>query len=317
MVALAGLDRKDRAILAELDRDCRQSNADIARKLRLGKHVVSYRIAQLEKSGVISKYYAVIDMSKVGRQSYRLYLKFLPLREEERREIFDYLMKSRDTWFVGEMDGEWDIGFVLWTRNHYEFEKFWNGFAGRFQKFIEKTNLSAYLRDHFYSLGFLSGSREGRKECVIGAGGSAKVDGEDMKILNAVAENARLGTVEIAERSGLTPVQVAYRLKKLANDGVITGFRANVSLDDLTIYKVNFHLSSIERKKAMLEFVKNEKWTIYVDESVGMADFEWDLICPNYMELKNSVERFKKAFFRHIRKYDFQIYSRVLKERYF
>jgi DNA-binding Lrp family transcriptional regulator len=36
MVSLAELDRKDRAILSELDRDCRQSNAEIASKLRLG-----------------------------------------------------------------------------------------------------------------------------------------------------------------------------------------------------------------------------------------------------------------------------------------
>ncbi len=54
-----------------------------------------------------------------------------------------------------------------------------------------------------------------------------------------------------------------------------------------------------------------------MDESIGMADFEWDIICPNYTELKNSVERFKKAFFKCIRKYDFQIYSKILKERYF
>ncbi|VVC01346.1 HTH-type transcriptional regulator Ptr2 [uncultured archaeon] len=317
MATLAQLDRRDRAILAQLDRDCRQSNADIARRLRLGKHVVSYRIAQLEKAGVISKYYTLIDMSKVGRQSYRLYLKFLPLREEERRAVFDYLVKSPATWFVGEMDGEWDAGFVLWTRDHYEFERFWSGFAEKFQKCVEKSNLSVYLRDHFYTLGFLGTDSEARQEYVIGRGGSADVDEKDRRILDAVAENARRGTMEIAKRTSLTPVQVAYRLKKLVKEGVISAFRASISLEGLTVYKVNFHLSSMEKKQEMLEFAKGEKWTVYVDESVGMADFEWDLVCPSYTELKDSVERFKRTFFKHIRKYDFQIYGRFLKERFF
>ena len=44
-----GLASKDKAILAELGLDARQNLTALARKVRLSKQVVSYRIKQLEK----------------------------------------------------------------------------------------------------------------------------------------------------------------------------------------------------------------------------------------------------------------------------
>lgn len=316
MVKLSDLDRTDREVLAELDRDCRQSNAEIARKLRLGKHVVSYRIAQLEKSNAISGYYAMIDLSKLGKLSYRAYLKFYAMAPREREAVFDYLMK-KDTWWVGELDGEWDVGFVMWARDHYEFEKFWGAFASRFQKHVEKYNISIYLRFHTYSMGFLSERDQERVEYMVGLGGEAKTDAADLRILSVIAGNARIGTVEIAEKAGLSPVQVAYRLKNLVKRGVITGFRANVSLEDLTLYKANFHLNSTRKVKDMHAFAREEKWAVYSDESIGFAEFEYDLLCPSYVEFKKAVERFQKAFSSEIVKYDFQVYGKSLKMKYF
>jgi DNA-binding Lrp family transcriptional regulator len=317
MVSLVELDRKDRAILSELDRNCRQSNAEIARNLRLGKHVVSYRIAQLEKRGVIKNYYSVIDMSRLGRQSYRIYLKLHPMKKEEYNGLLEYLAASQSTWWVGEMDGEWDVGFVVCVADHYEFEKFWDAFTSEYQESIEQSRVSIYLRSHTYSQTFLLEGNEERREYVTGAGGTAKIDGKDIKLLGVLANQARLGTLEIAKMTGLTPVQVVYRIKKLVKDGVVRGFRANIFLDDLTLYKVDFQLKSTSKRKEMLAYAMNEKWSIYTDESIGFADFELDLLCPSYQEFKEAVERFKMKFFDEVRDYRFEIYSRIVKLRYF
>ncbi len=317
MVSLAELDRKDRAILSELDGDCRQSNAEIARKLRLGKHVVSYRIAQLEKKGVIRNYYGVIDMSRLGWQSYRIYLKLAAMKDEEYKNLLGYLTASKSTWWVGEMDGEWDVGVVVWVAGHYEFEKFWNAFAAKFQGYIERSRLSVYLRMHAYSQAFLQGNGREREEYVTGAGVEAKTDEADLKVLGVLANEARLGTLEIAKMTGLTPVQVAYRIKKLVKSGVIGGFRANILLDDLTFYKADFQLKSTAKRKEMLSFASTEKWSVYADETIGFADFEFEMLCPSYQEFRMAVERFKTRFFGEIRDYQFEIYSSVVKIRYF
>ena len=317
VATLKELDKKDRRILSELDRNCRQSNAEIARKLKLGKHAVSYRTAQLEKKGTIKNYYTVIDMSCLGWQSYRIYLKLFPMEETDRKTLISYLAESELTWWVGEMDGEWDVGFVVWVPGHYEFERFWKAFSEKFQPFVEKNRVSVYLRFNSYSYGFLSGNTEGRKQFITGVGGKKKVDGKDLKILRAIADRARMGTVEIAKASGLSPVQVAYRIKKLTESGVIKGFRANIQFDDLTLYKADFQLKSPQGKKSMFAFALNEKWAMSVDESIGFADFELEVLCPTYQEFKGVIERFKAKFFREIRSCRFGIYSSVAKIKYF
>ena len=45
------LDLKDRKILYQLDLNARQSNAEIAKKTRLSKDAVGYRIKKLEEQG--------------------------------------------------------------------------------------------------------------------------------------------------------------------------------------------------------------------------------------------------------------------------
>ena len=53
------LDLKDRKILYELDKNCRQSNSQIANKVSLSKQVINYRIRRLEDNNIITNYQAL------------------------------------------------------------------------------------------------------------------------------------------------------------------------------------------------------------------------------------------------------------------
>ena len=50
------IDLKDRKILYELDLNCRQSNAQIGKKVGLSRKVVEYRIKRMEEEGIITKH---------------------------------------------------------------------------------------------------------------------------------------------------------------------------------------------------------------------------------------------------------------------
>jgi Lrp/AsnC family transcriptional regulator, leucine-responsive regulatory protein len=60
------LDRYDVAILAALQRDARQSNADLAAAIGLSAAPTWRRVRRLEELGVITGYRAEIDRRKVG-----------------------------------------------------------------------------------------------------------------------------------------------------------------------------------------------------------------------------------------------------------
>jgi len=60
------LDRIDQAILAELQRNGRLSNRELAEKVHLSESACLRRVRALEEAGVIDRYAALISQSKVG-----------------------------------------------------------------------------------------------------------------------------------------------------------------------------------------------------------------------------------------------------------
>jgi Lrp/AsnC family leucine-responsive transcriptional regulator len=61
-----GLDRYDIALLGELQRDARQSNADLAARIGLSPAPTWRRVRRLEDLGIITGYRAEIDRRKIG-----------------------------------------------------------------------------------------------------------------------------------------------------------------------------------------------------------------------------------------------------------
>jgi DNA-binding Lrp family transcriptional regulator len=60
------LDRIDQAILAELQRDGRLSNRELAEKVHLSESACLRRVRGLEEAGVIDRYAALVSQPKVG-----------------------------------------------------------------------------------------------------------------------------------------------------------------------------------------------------------------------------------------------------------
>ena len=60
------IDRLDRRILSELQRDCSQPNAALAARVGLSESACLRRVKLLEKGGVIERYTAVLDAAKLG-----------------------------------------------------------------------------------------------------------------------------------------------------------------------------------------------------------------------------------------------------------
>lgn len=52
------------------------------------------------------------------------------------------------------------------------------------------------------------------------------IDRTDRRILQALQEDGRITTVELADRVGLSPTATSERMKRLLREGYVTGFRA-------------------------------------------------------------------------------------------
>lgn len=82
------VDRIDRQILAELQKDGRLSITELAGKVGLSLSPCHRRLRELERRGVITGYHAVIDPEKVGLAFQALV--FVTMRQEDRETLLGF-----------------------------------------------------------------------------------------------------------------------------------------------------------------------------------------------------------------------------------
>ncbi|UXN02579.1 MULTISPECIES: Lrp/AsnC family transcriptional regulator [unclassified Bartonella] len=97
---------------------------------------------------------------------------------------------------------------------------------------------------------------------------NGEIDRIDNKIIDALVENGRISITDLAEKVGLSKTPCQLRLKKLTDDGVITGFRAilnpeRMGLDHIAFAEVKL---SDTREAALLQFNEAVKKIREVEE---------------------------------------------------
>jgi DNA-binding Lrp family transcriptional regulator len=98
------MDKVDYAILNILQEDCRTSLEEIARRVKIPKSTVYYRVKKLEERGVIEGYYAKINAAKLGKE----YIAVILVRAKYGPGYHGRVGKK-----IAEIPGVWAVYFVL------------------------------------------------------------------------------------------------------------------------------------------------------------------------------------------------------------
>lgn len=104
------VDNKDEKILKELVEDGRKSVVEIADELGFPRATVQERLKKMVESGVIKKFVAIPDYSKIGKQV-TAYV-FVTFRSEEnvsQRSLAEHMSRIPGVYEVSVISGEWDI----------------------------------------------------------------------------------------------------------------------------------------------------------------------------------------------------------------
>ena len=108
------LDKKDIALINELQSNCRQSLKKLSRKLNMSITTVYDRMKKLEKEGVIKQCRAILDPEKTGipRTTFTLVrIDYTHLLEsgENQRDVAKRLARFPQVLETHVITGEWDI----------------------------------------------------------------------------------------------------------------------------------------------------------------------------------------------------------------
>ncbi len=295
------LDVKDRKLLYELDKNCRQSNSEIGKKIRLNKNTVSYNIKKLEQEEVILGYYSVIDNSKLGYFSFRIYGKFFNTTPKQEEELIEWLKKDQRVGVVARIESIYDFVLMIWVRDVYEFDKFWFEFKKNFRKYFWNERVDVFPSVYHFKRKYLLDEKTYESYEFIGENKKAEYDELDIKILKLLAKNARMPLIEISEKLKTPERTVAFRIKKMEKNKIIQGYRVNINLKKIgyEYYKINMILDNFDSYDSLFEFTVNHPNVIYYDKTLSDLDFEIDVEVKNRQELLKLLDEIKLKF--HVR----------------
>ena len=270
------LDKKDRQLLYLLDLDGRMNYSQLAKKTRMSKQLVKYRTERLEKEGFIKGYFTMIDTSRLGFTTFRVYLKFRNLTPEKKNKIVEYLKNQKSIWAVVLIAGKWDLALGIAVKDIYDFYKIWDKLLEDYLDLIGDYKISIYSPIYHYAKKYLS---EDHKESVIRVlGGNEKVDydDKDIKLLIALSKDARASLLDLSSLLKATPESISYRIKQLEKKGIIQGYRAmiNVHKLDYEFYKAEIRLSSYNDIDKIYSFCHNHTNIYQVDKTIGGETLE-------------------------------------------
>src|SRR3989338_7353170 len=137
------LDKFDQRILYELDKDSSISLQDLAKKVGRTKQFVHFRIKNLENKKIIEGYHAIVDMSKLGYFTFRLYFDLQNFIEKDEEEFVAFLKKDiPQVWTITRMHGKWDYAVFIGVKTIKEFHEVWDAIMLHYKEKIKKYNVS-------------------------------------------------------------------------------------------------------------------------------------------------------------------------------
>ena len=290
------LDKYDRMILFELDRNCRIPLTKLAKKVRRSRQSVEYRINNMTDAGIITEFRTAINPAKLGYRLFKIYLQTKNI-ETERAKMFKFLRESGNVYWMGEIDGEWDLIITVSARTEKEFFDFKNRLFSRFGSIIIRHAGDILFYVHQYPKMYFTGQTE--KPTMFGGEiVNNEIDSSDSRILSLLIKDARLHVNEIARRAGTTPAIVRSKIKKMEKLGIIIQYRIDVHLGKLglQLFKaiVHFDKYTEEEEKRFISFISSLPNTHYIVQNMWQTELE--VVVKNYVEYIELINTLKKNF---------------------
>ncbi len=290
------LDKADRIILTELDRNCRVPMNRLAKLTRKSRQSVEYRIRRLVERGIITSFNTSINPHRMGCKIYKIYLQLRNVAEEKQK-LFDYLRKSGIVYWMGECDGAWDLIFGIFAKSDYEFYTLKNELMSEFGKIIVKNFYDVLVDVKQYPKMYFTGEL---REPVMFAGEMAEseLDSLDHAILGEIVNNARIPLTELASKTGSNPATVSARMKKMEKSGVIIQYRIGVNFKILGLeyYKAIMHLERYthDDETKLLAHMSGLPGIQYLIRNIW--DIEPEIVVSGYPEYRELMDVVKAEF---------------------
>jgi len=301
------INNKDRQILALLDGNARLSVSKLAKLLKLSKDGVNYRLKKLEKEGIVKKYFAEVDISKLGLIMGKVAMQFQNVDTQKGNEIFHFLQNQVKIGWVVYCSGRWDCIFVAYVKDNYEFQKLINGVIEKYGKYILTKEFLLMTDYYITNRKWLT---KDQKVLISQVGGKIEntTDDLDHQIIKILTINCRTPIIEIAKKLQISSSLVISRIKKLQQSKVIQNYYIGLNLEKIKkefcksfIYLRDY--TETDRKK-LENYCLGHTNVTAVTNLIGPWEMELEMEVENFDEFHRMMNEIKEKFKHIVRSYE-------------
>jgi Lrp/AsnC family leucine-responsive transcriptional regulator len=307
------LDSHDKKILFELDINSRISASKIAKKLKIPKETINYRIKRLEKNGWINRLYTIFNASLLGYSYYRILLKFNKLTASIETEIIDYITNDPTCTNLRIIEGQYDLVFLTIQKNPGELKGFLQCLLNTFGMYVQEKNILILMKTHKLNQKFLHSGKTIKKTFSHIESKYCSLDKIDLGIMKSISTNARIKLSDIAHSLQVDSRLIDYHIKKMERTGLIVAYTTDLNLIRLNreLVQIDIALKDPALIPNIISFFDKTNTCLFVHEMLGKYDLSVELYVENDEMLRNILEEFKEQFLANYVYYDV---SHVYKE---
>lgn len=307
------MDRLDRRILYKLDCNSRISLSELARSVRLGRDLVSYRIERLQNIGILNKCTALINPYRLGFTVYKTYLK-LEAHKDRWSEFVRHLQEHPSTCVLAECYGKWDIIWSVYARSPKEVYDLQDRLFSEFRDIIVGHNVCTLVNYWRFPKKYLladcksyaDGWQFEMPEFTFGTTPlEHSLDAIEYKLVQELCRDARQSYPELAAKIGVSVAVARYRVEKLEELGVIAGYRVDLNKEALgmTSFKVQVQPRQLDTSQE-LEFHTYCRLHPLISGYVlqlGDCKLEFTIDARDYAEFNAVMDEIRERFSGFIR----------------
>lgn len=297
------LDPIDSRILSELSIDCRQDQSALAKKLKISRERVKYRIAKLKRDGIIERFAIKINSFKMGLGVYKTYFR-LDHNKEKIEKLLTYLQRHPRTFWVAECYGHWDLIHAIYVRDPHEYQEIQEDILTRFHEMIQSYDMFIVTEGRYFSRGHLSGQNVN----TLSHGGPLEhndVSALDYQILKQLSEDSKQSYNAIATKTKCSPATARYRIERLEKLGIIAMYRIDLNVDKmgLVFFKAQFYLknySAIQEEEFIAYCSRNLK-VLFLLKQIGSCKLEIELEVADFEQYHELIDDLRSKFHNFIK----------------
>ena len=302
------LDTRDRKLLELLARDARAPLTRLAKKLRLSKNAVSYRMDRLKSKGIVRNFIALLDYEKLDVMTLDCFIRL----KGDPSALLNCLVKHHNTLHVMTLFGQWDIQAQFVTRDFFHFHRLFYDILQKYADVIDtyRTNIAVRQIKH----GSAKRSLRTKYQDV-------KLSAVDLRILLILSNDARITYKSLGDSVGESLETVRNRVRRLVSSGIIKGFSTLLDYKAMGfveyVCKVQLHHFSMIDERSLAGFL-DMKPSVKLALMNGDSPEMYLIISDkDALSIESVLKELNMRFHSHISRMDYMPVKQTLKVDYF